>query len=949
MAQPNPGDQPPTFKSNVNRAKTKKWIEAKSYSYDGDDWGDVDDYDEYGGYEDPPDLPPLAPRNTGLRQRGQSASQPVEQGGPSVQQSPYGELGYSQPQQSQAERSFTQPPQLTAVQRQNSFEPDQERRAFSSGPPQLSGQKPAPGPYAAPTAQNKPSGQDFQPSQSRMNQMGPTYNQPSPNMGPRPGVEDKARYAGQASNPSGPYRGPPSPQRSLQPNTETRESSMASNNSSVDFHNRRDFSPSAMPQPLQPKGSPSPSQAGGRPPRTSSLTQDNAPQLPFPTQSPAMTSTVDTANVQQTQRDRASSSQSNKGLPFVRPADIYRRMEEEKERQRRSQESPRPSMETITARSRPDNRKESDSTGRPRQMYNLNPVHERKQSELAPEGFGATAGPGVETQSQAQPSEKKPTTSKRFEIKRPSGASSPSGAPSLGPILPDVGRISSFGDSFGESFMGSSDTLGSFASPSKTEVAPTRVQGSMKPQQQPAASPQPQGPKSTDLQHQPSRGFTSAVHHSFDAAQEDVPPTPSSVANSSIERSASGGTSVVSPIISRGPSTGNEPWNSTLPAIEDVASPVSSHQLQSTDLRPTADARRPSPSQPAPGQSFEPQPSPPFVSGHRRNLSTPSPDNSPARTPALDATRHLRNPQEVELAETTPTPTESEVSADDQIVRGRRTTDQDQYPTPDQLALSEGRSRTTIEQTQRLQKSSPRDLPTVPPKTFARERPGSAGSGKIRDIAEKFGASGSRPQSSHSNITPRASIVPPTAAGNEDLLPPRPINERMESFRPHLPGGWESSASIAPVANSSGYASPARFKRDSGSVPTTPTPKHPDGQKPGDRGISETPTATQQVKDASHDAFAAAASAGGALAASLAVAAGIKQKEGAEDSEEEWEKFSDGEVESARVRGASVNTMLPSDRPKQLLDPRVDKERSAAPTPLPKDTPKNLQKESTYD
>ncbi|EER42036.1 conserved hypothetical protein [Histoplasma capsulatum H143] len=37
--------QPPSFKTNVNRQKTKRWVNAKSYSYDGDDWGDDDGYE----------------------------------------------------------------------------------------------------------------------------------------------------------------------------------------------------------------------------------------------------------------------------------------------------------------------------------------------------------------------------------------------------------------------------------------------------------------------------------------------------------------------------------------------------------------------------------------------------------------------------------------------------------------------------------------------------------------------------------------------------------------------------------------------------------------------------------------------------------------------------------------------------------------------------------------
>ncbi|KAG9711765.1 hypothetical protein KCU73_g17085, partial [Aureobasidium melanogenum] len=62
----NPVTQPPaaSFKTNVNRSKTRKWAEAKNYSYDGDDWGGYDPYDEYGSYDDKqdPPLPAASPR-----------------------------------------------------------------------------------------------------------------------------------------------------------------------------------------------------------------------------------------------------------------------------------------------------------------------------------------------------------------------------------------------------------------------------------------------------------------------------------------------------------------------------------------------------------------------------------------------------------------------------------------------------------------------------------------------------------------------------------------------------------------------------------------------------------------------------------------------------------------------------------------------------------------------
>ncbi|KAL1968153.1 hypothetical protein VTN77DRAFT_2284 [Rasamsonia byssochlamydoides] len=60
---PSPATGPvPSFKTNVNRTKTKRWVEAKSYSYDGGDWGDDDEYeDEHTpAAPAPPAVPPLA-------------------------------------------------------------------------------------------------------------------------------------------------------------------------------------------------------------------------------------------------------------------------------------------------------------------------------------------------------------------------------------------------------------------------------------------------------------------------------------------------------------------------------------------------------------------------------------------------------------------------------------------------------------------------------------------------------------------------------------------------------------------------------------------------------------------------------------------------------------------------------------------------------------------------
>ncbi|RDA88889.1 hypothetical protein CP532_5483, partial [Ophiocordyceps camponoti-leonardi (nom. inval.)] len=45
------------YQLNVNRTKTRKWVEAKTQSYDGDDWGAVD-YEPQGGFQQDP-VPPL--------------------------------------------------------------------------------------------------------------------------------------------------------------------------------------------------------------------------------------------------------------------------------------------------------------------------------------------------------------------------------------------------------------------------------------------------------------------------------------------------------------------------------------------------------------------------------------------------------------------------------------------------------------------------------------------------------------------------------------------------------------------------------------------------------------------------------------------------------------------------------------------------------------------------
>lgn len=133
--------------------------------------------------------------------------------------------------------------------------------------------------------------------------------------------------------------------------------------------------------------------------------------------------------------------------------------------------------------------------------------------------------------------------------------------------LPEVKRMSSFG----ADFMGGADST----QPENTSTA------------------QP------ELQHNPSAGYRSVVHQAF-----DVPQTPQST-TTSVERSNSDSTSVISPII------GSR-------AVEDERTPtIFEEPNEASSPRETAKE----------GPVFQP--------GHRRDLSLPSSENSPSRRPQV--------------------------------------------------------------------------------------------------------------------------------------------------------------------------------------------------------------------------------------------------------------------------------------------------------------------------
>lgn len=75
-------NQPVSFKTDINRKKTKKWVAAKSYSYDGDDWGDDDNDEEE---EDEVEEVPPVPNTSRFGPNQQPASNPVAPVNPAVE------------------------------------------------------------------------------------------------------------------------------------------------------------------------------------------------------------------------------------------------------------------------------------------------------------------------------------------------------------------------------------------------------------------------------------------------------------------------------------------------------------------------------------------------------------------------------------------------------------------------------------------------------------------------------------------------------------------------------------------------------------------------------------------------------------------------------------------------------------------------------------------------
>ena len=1030
---------PPTsFKTNVNRAKTKRWVEAKSYSYDGDDWGEADDYDEYNGYDEP--TPPAKP--TGFRQPGQAVGSPSStsqlhgadsEGRQDYRTRNYGDLStYAMgPQKQDAARSATNPEALSSYPRDrvNSFDRNDEMRSFSAGGmpsshatayvtqdpttmPQGGREEHQPSARFSPMGLGVPlsgmSAEDSQwhPSAWQGSSVAPPLQVQTqfPTYGDRLSTDQVTSPVNVSQTPM--HREPP-----RQLNTGSRTHSITSTTPSMDLQNRRDFSPSALPPPLHPRASPAPQSATDDasvmrfPPRKSSLSQQSSPYTPnsiahtqgsnYSNNEPSSAG-VAQAEAVSPGRERAGSNAA-KPLPFVRPADIYKRMEEEREKARRSQESGRPSMDSITGRpvgeasgSATESSKDislSDDQGkRVRQTSSmdstggddvnkrlkpvLDPVVERR-SEYGFEGFHENIQP--------------PT--RAF----PSAPSGPRGGPAGdhalksettstyqdSPVLPSVLRVSGFGDDF----MKDTTHLGDrFTSDKDVQIPTTEAVTDAQ-----HLSPDGNGGTEQPLQHQPSLGFRSVVNQAFDGPEDrSVPPTPSTMGGSGVARTNSESTTGVSPIMSRVPSAATAEGKARATGVKDVAAPSIAEEVNETSSTPTSSgilgtpmklSQTPPPVQPTQRDSADALPHA-FRPGHRRDLSTPSPGNSPARSPAVEAIHSLPSAEQVEMASATPIDARPAGSVDWPQVSDTNRTSRIDYTTREAdtaFAVNASPVKATsnvadiVSEAQSPFLESRRNTPLGFQRQSRPESPISRNEsptkGKVRDLADRFEAEGSNRRGSATSTTSKIGVLSGVVRSGGDLTPPRPLADRSASFRPKLPGGWES------YAPTSGVSTPGKELSDTDESPkksmdkiddntesvvsaSTPTTTQKLDEHPENDDLDITPTTVKRTlsvaqADSPMDPFTAVAAAGNALAGAFAAVVGLEH----ENSQPSPDSLSRGEAQhisnpeefgAARGRSMSVGTSGPafersdSSLPNEHRDP-VSALSSGSPAPSPRD------------
>ena len=592
----------------------------------------------------------------------------------------------------------------------------------------------------------------------------------------------------------------------------------------------RDFTnPEQVPPPLAMRGSPGPAHF---PPRKSSVSSGSpAPEaVPMP-----------------------SSKKEEKELPIppmIRPSDIYKRMEAEREKERQSMESSRPSMESL--------QREMDSGGQ-QQGRPLSSVQEDFGEPISKSG---TAGPpslpsmrnvsGIGTSFlHAGEAEQAPAT-------RAPGAKDPAAE-----ILSErtETRAPSGSDPAADILAERSATRAQRGSDPAADIMAER--GHAQGIDEPESGVEHQF---GDLKHQPSSGYRSMVNQAFDndsapesSLSRDSSVYSQSVGGTGVSRNNSASTAGISPIMSRVPSAATakmqqQERDRQVPTIAEEPSQRMSSGEQRIPRKPSPSAS-PSHSRNVSGGSGElVQP------GYRRSLDPPSGDNSPARTPGLENvhSRRLSQPMTAETGNAEPpavsdqgvemmpalepgeTPAGETPTVAPDSVKGRSRAGTDYSMRESDIAREASTSpeknefspsiaeAASAEQAAFLADHSGTPTSQWPPSIAPASGRSSPNKGRVREIAGKYqtieaesrrGSTASS-KSSWSNFRGSEENLPgalkkrgtgESGLGSElpqNASETRPGVASQMSFRPQLPGQWVSYAGTpgetpAPVAEQS--------------------------------------------------------------------------------------------------------------------------------------------------
>ncbi|EXJ73126.1 uncharacterized protein A1O5_04275 [Cladophialophora psammophila CBS 110553] len=811
------------YKTNVGRAISKKWKDLRQVNYEGSDWGDDDDYDE---------------------------PEPVSADNP--RHPAWGAPSGIYP----SNRSFTNPSPPRTGQRP-SFDRGDERRQLSSSAGFES---------AYPTTQRSPFPESHH-----------DYETPATNYGMQASL--RLNTQGQGPMPPGGFR-PGSRGRQYPPYEDVpfsapgsfpQQSLPASGNRPPlsDMYQRHE-------SPRRPDSRSSNASHRQFPPRKASLSQQpSQPDFMRPSDSP----------VPSTSSGPRSSIDDRPPPVFIRPSDIYKRMPEEMEKVRKSQESSRPSIDSasnpardrsVGGRSTSTDPKEStgamqtamdDSDSTRRLKPTLDTVPERK-SEYGFDNLVKTP-----TDDSQQPEETRTdentvgvsrhdTTASSVYTDRPDpvSASSISRNVSITEDIPQTDQSSNVQGSFGlpsidrmSGFGVDLGVMGKSAPEPIPKMAQSSSDGSVQVSSQiNAVDKSGAEPAGQSLQHQPTLGYRSVVQQAFDQSGNQSPFSPTSTSGT-VDRSNSASTTDISPIISRRHEPVPAPF--VIQTVEATIPEESAH----LESRPTSTTTlKPGEVQPSQGEDLS---QPPFIrSGYRRDVNPPSRDNSPAKKPLEVGPQKLPQPQHGSVVDDKPTQ-----DVPDEPARGRGLGVKPLPPEPKQEVADDPplKSRSN-----------------TPPTTAA------------NDTAAK-------PESSPGRLSPGIldAQAPPSNIGQGRPLP----QTRLESFRPVIPGGWQSYGSSAGSATP-GTSTPLQAQRNI----SLPLPPFTQSRVDSTESI---PTARAPISITSdgdgvtQKAFAAAASAGSALAGALAGHRLTEQAEGShepseEESANEWDASSSSSEEA---------------------------------------------------